>query len=81
MECCYKVFKSAIIKDISIEEDRFGFEPEITAKIAKQNIKIYEVGVLLRKKILRREKNYLERWFKCNQMHYKIWNFQINNGT
>lgn len=45
MECCYKVFKSAIIKDISIEEDRFGFEPEITAKIAKQNIKIYEVGV------------------------------------
>jgi len=45
MECCYKVFKSQIIKNIKIEEKRFGFEPEITAKIANQNIKIFEVGV------------------------------------
>lgn len=45
MECCYKVFKSQIIKNIKIQENRFGFEPEITAKIAKQNIKIFEVGV------------------------------------
>ena len=45
MECCYKVFKSQIIKNIEIEEKRFGFEPEITAKIAKQNLKIFEVGV------------------------------------
>ena len=45
MEVCYKVFKSEIIKDIELKEDRFGFEPEITAKIAKKNIRIYEVGV------------------------------------
>ena len=35
METCYKVFKKEILENISIEEDRFGFEPEITAKIAK----------------------------------------------
>ena len=37
METCYKVFKSDILKKIKIEEDRFGFEPEITAKISKLN--------------------------------------------
>jgi glycosyltransferase involved in cell wall biosynthesis len=45
MECCYKVFKKDIIKDINLKEDRFGFEPEITAKISKKNLKIYEIGV------------------------------------
>lgn len=45
MECCYKVFKSEIIKNVNINENRFGFEPEITAKISKLNIRIYEVGV------------------------------------
>jgi len=46
METCYKVFKREIIQGINIEEDRFGFEPEITAKIAKmKNIRIYEVGI------------------------------------
>jgi len=45
MECCYKAFRSEVIKEIKIEEKRFGFEPEITAKIAKKNLKIYEVGV------------------------------------
>ena len=46
MEACYKVFKSDIIKNIDIEENRFGFEPEITAKIAKiKGIRIYEVGI------------------------------------
>jgi glycosyltransferase involved in cell wall biosynthesis len=46
METCYKVFKREIIQSINIEEDRFGFEPEITAKIAKmKKIKIYEVGI------------------------------------
>lgn len=45
MECCYKAFKSSIIKDINLKENRFGFEPEITAKISKQDIKIYEVGI------------------------------------
>ena len=45
MECCYKVFKSEVIKDIKLEENRFGFEPEVTAKISKKNLKIYEVGI------------------------------------
>ncbi len=45
MENCYKVFKSEIVKNIDLKENRFGFEPEITAKIAKKNLKIYEVGV------------------------------------
>ncbi len=45
MEVCYKVFLLEKIKDIKLRENRFGFEPEITAKIAKKNLKIYEVGV------------------------------------
>jgi hypothetical protein len=45
METCYKVFRSNVIKNIKIEENRFGFEPEITAKISKKNIRIYEVGI------------------------------------
>jgi len=45
MECCYKAFKANIIKNIDLKENRFGFEPEITAKISKQDLKIYEVGV------------------------------------
>lgn len=45
MENCYKVFKSEVIKNINLKENRFGFEPEITAKIAKKNLRIYEVGV------------------------------------
>lgn len=45
METCYKVFRKEILDQIRIEEDRFGFEPEITAKIAKLNCRIYEVGI------------------------------------
>jgi len=46
METCYKVFKRGVIERITIEEDRFGFEPEITAKVARmQGVKIYEVGI------------------------------------
>ena len=45
MEVGYKIFKSDIIKNINLKEKRFGFEPEITAKIAKKNVKIYEVGI------------------------------------
>ena len=45
MENCYKVFKSDIIKSIKLKENRFGFEPEITAKLAKENLRIFEVGV------------------------------------
>ena len=45
MECCYKVFRKEIIQAVRIEEDRFGFEPEITAKVAKTRCRIYEVGI------------------------------------
>jgi len=45
METCYKVFKREVIQSIRIQENRFGFEPEITAKIAKKNLRIYEVGI------------------------------------
>ena len=45
METCYKVFRIDIIKKIKIQENRFGFEPEITAKIAQLGCRIYEVGI------------------------------------
>lgn len=45
METCYKVFRREIIQGITIEESRFGFEPEITAKVSKLNCRIYEVGI------------------------------------
>lgn len=45
METCYKVFKSEVIKNIKIKSTRFGFEPEITAKIAKMKYRIYEVPI------------------------------------
>lgn len=45
METCYKVFRREIIQGIKIEENRFGFEPEITAKVAKTKARIFEVGI------------------------------------
>ncbi|HLO25647.1 MAG TPA: glycosyltransferase family 2 protein [Geobacteraceae bacterium] len=45
METCYKAFRSEVIRAIRIEEQRFGFEPEITAKVAKMRCRIYEVGI------------------------------------
>jgi len=45
MEVCYKVFRREIVQQIEIQEDRFGVEPELTAKIAKLDCRIYEVGV------------------------------------
>ena len=45
METCYKVFRREIIQGIVIEESRFGFEPEITAKVSKLKCRIYEVGI------------------------------------
>lgn len=45
METCYKVFRADLLKAVSLKEKRFGFEPEITAKIARQECRIYEVGI------------------------------------
>jgi glycosyltransferase involved in cell wall biosynthesis len=45
METCYKVFRREVIQSIPIEENRFGFEPEITVKVARRRLRIYEVGI------------------------------------
>lgn len=45
METCYKAFRRELIQSIEIEENRFGFEPEITAKVAKKRARIYEIGI------------------------------------
>ena len=45
METCYKMFKREVIQSIDINENRFGFEPEVTAKIARKKCRIYEVGI------------------------------------
>lgn len=45
METCYKMFRAEILKEIKIEQKRFGFEPEFTVKIAKKRYRIYEVGI------------------------------------
>ena len=45
METCYKVFRRDVLERITIEEDRFGVEPELTAKVAALGVRIYEVGI------------------------------------
>jgi glycosyltransferase involved in cell wall biosynthesis len=45
METCYKAFRREVIQSIPLEEDRFGFEPEITVKVARRKLRIYEVGI------------------------------------
>ncbi len=45
METCYKVFRSDVLKRITLSSDRFGFEPEITAKVAKLKVRVFEVGI------------------------------------
>jgi glycosyltransferase involved in cell wall biosynthesis len=45
METCYKVFRREVLQKIQIEENRFGFEPEITAKVARLKVPVYEVGI------------------------------------
>jgi len=45
MECCYKIFRREVISKIQIEEDRFGVEPELTAKTARMGVRIFEVGI------------------------------------
>lgn len=45
MECCYKIFRREVVQQFKIEESRFGVEPEMTAKISKLDVRIYEVGI------------------------------------
>ncbi len=63
METCYKAFRREIIQSIKIQENRFGFEPEITAKIAKMGCRIYEVGISYYGRTYKEGKKIrLERW-------------------
>ena len=45
METCYKVFRSEVLRRLELREDRFGFEPEVTAKVARLRVRVYEVGI------------------------------------
>jgi len=45
METCYKVFRAEILRGVELREDRFGFEPEVTAKVARLGVRVYEVGI------------------------------------
>ncbi|MEY2526995.1 MAG: hypothetical protein QOE73_1766 [Verrucomicrobiota bacterium] len=45
MECCYKAFRAPLLPSLQLREDRFGFEPEITARLARSRCRIYEVGI------------------------------------
>ena len=45
MECCYKLFRREVLQRLTIVEDRFGIEPELTAKVARLGVSIYEVGI------------------------------------
>ncbi len=45
METCYKAFRTEVIQGIEFKENRFGFEPEITARLAKKKLRIYEIGI------------------------------------
>jgi len=61
METCYKAFRRESIQAIPIEENRFGFEPEITVKVAKRRLRIYEVGIsYLGPHLRRRQEDWLE---------------------
>lgn len=62
IETCYKAFRADILKTIPIRSNRFGIEPEITAKIAKRGCIVYEVPISYRGRRFRGEKNKLERW-------------------
>ena len=45
METCFKAFRLEVLKKVNVEENRFGFEPEITAKVSRLNVRIYEVPI------------------------------------
>ena len=71
METCYKVFRREVLEKFTIEENRFGIEPEITAKISKMRprLRIYEVGISYYGRTYEEGKNRMERWcesYLCN---------------
>ena len=73
METCYKVFRREVLQGIELRSDRFGFEPEITAKIAKKEWRVYEVPISYAGTDLRRRKeDHLERWRAGAVVHHQV---------
>jgi len=72
METCHKLFNTKLIQSFNLEENRFGFEPEVTAKISRiPDIRIYEVGISYYGRTYKEgKKNKMERWFPCFILNY-----------
>lgn len=67
------MFRADYIKQINLKENRFGFEPEVTAKISRiENVRIYEVGISYYGRTYAEGKNRLERWCSYTLVHYEI---------
>lgn len=74
METCYKAFRREILQTVDLKENRFGFEPEITAKIAKKNYRIMEVPISYRPRSLAEGKKI--RWKDGIRAIYCIWKYR-----
>ena len=74
METCYKLFRTDIIQGLQLKERRFGFEPEVTAKISRiPEIRIYEVGIsYYGRTFAEGKKNQLEGWCSGHLLHCEI---------
>jgi len=69
MECCYKVFRTEILKNLVLRENRFGIEPEVVAKVARKQYRVFEVGVSYSGRSYAEGKNKLERWTRRHLAH------------
>lgn len=74
VETCYKLVPAKSFKALKLVEQRFGFEPEITAKLAKdRSLKWAEVPITYRARTEEQGKNWVERWISCHLVHSQIW--------
>jgi glycosyltransferase involved in cell wall biosynthesis len=82
METCYKVFKREVIQSIEIEENRFGFEPEIVAKVAQRRLRVFEMGISYKGPHLRRgQKNRSQRWLQGVVLHIQVQSAQSTTSS
>ena len=81
METCYKAFRREIIQSIVLEENRFGFEPEVTAKVAKLGCRVFEVGDLVLRPHLRgRQEDQLQGRIACDLLHRQVQRFPLSGA-
>jgi len=78
METCYKVFRAEILKRIQFRENRFGFEPEFTAKVSKAQLRIYEVPISYSGRDYSEGKRSAGKMGLRHLPDYKIWLFRLN---